>query len=102
MIAHIPSLYPLDIYKLVDHKVLGIPSKVTPEFLKSLWEEHLLTLEGEYKEEYVLEAPNVNETVCYLNLDGGLKWMWMYNVLISIFGIRIPFTHFQFTILEWT
>ena len=28
--------------------------------------------------------------------------MWMYDVLISKFGIRIPFTHFQFTILEWT
>ena len=28
--------------------------------------------------------------------------MWMYNVLISKFGIRVPFTHFQTTILQQT
>ena len=90
------------IYKWVDCEVLKIPSKVTPEFLKSLREEHLLIPEGEYEEECVLEAPNADKRVCYLNLDGGLKWMTMYEVLISKFGIRILFTHFQFTILEWT
>ena len=88
------------VYRRVDPEVLGIPSKVTSEFLKSLCEEHLLTLEGEYEEEYILEAPCANERVCYLNLVGGSIWMWMYDVLISKFGVRIPFTHFQFTVLE--
>ena len=49
------------IYKWVDPKVLGVPSKVTSEFLKLLCEEHSLTLEGEYEEEYFLEAPNADE-----------------------------------------
>lgn len=74
--------------------------KVTSELLKSLQEEHLLTPEEEYEEEYVLEAPDANERVCYLNLEGGSKWMWMYNVMISKFGICIPFTDFQFSILK--
>ena len=96
-LAAIPSLY-----RWVDSEVLGIPSKVTSEFLKSLREEHLLTSEGEYEEEYYLEAPTANERVCYINLHSGLRWMWMYNVLISKFGVHVPFTHFQFSILERT
>ena len=63
------------IYKWVDPKVLRIPSRVSSKFLKSLQEEHMLTPEEEYEEEYILEAPNVNERVCYLNLVGGSKWM---------------------------
>ena len=62
----------------------------------------MLTPEGEYKEEYILEAPNVDEKVCYLNLVGSPKWMSMYDILISKFGVCIPFTHFQFAILEQT
>ena len=75
------------IYKWVDREVLRIPLKVTSELLKSLQEEHLLTPEEEYEEEYVLEAPDANERVCYLNLVGGLKWMSMYDILISKFGV---------------
>ena len=70
------------------------------EFMRSLKEEHLITPKGEYEEEYVSEAPNVNERVCYVNHGKGPNWMWIYNVLISKFGVRIPFTHFQFTILK--
>ena len=94
-----PSVIPT-IYRWVDLEVLGVLSRVTSEFLKSLHEEHLLTPEGEYEEEYFLEAPSVDQRVCYLNLEGGPRWMWMYNVIIAKFGVRIPFTHFQFTILE--
>ena len=92
----------LPIYKWVDPKVLGIPSRLTSEFLKSLREEHLLTLEGEYEGEYILEEPDVDERVCYLNLAGGPRWMWMYDILVSKFSVRIPFTHFHFTVLERT
>ena len=66
------SIIPL-IYRWVDPEVLGIPSKVTSEVLKSLHEEHLLTPEGEYEEEYILEAPGADERVCYINLAGGLR-----------------------------
>ena len=90
------------IYWWVDLEVLGIPSKVTSTFLKSLHEEHLLTPEGEYEEEYVLEVPTADERVCYINLHGDPKWMWMYDVLISKFGVRVLFIHFQFNILEHT
>ena len=96
-----PTAIPL-IYRWVDSEVLGIPSKVTSAFLKLLREEHLLTPEGEYEEEYFLEAPTIDERVCYINLQGSPRWMWMYDVLISKFGVRVPFTHFQFSILECT
>ena len=84
-----PTIPP--IYRWVDPEVIGVPSSVTLEFLKSLHEEHLLTPEGE---EYILKAPSTNERVCYINLEGGSRWMWMYDVLISMFGVRISFTHF--------
>ena len=96
-----PTAMPL-IYRWVDSEVLGIPSKVTSAFLKSLREEHLLTLECEYEEEYLLEAPTVDERVCHINLHGSPSWMWMYDVLSSKFGVRISFTYFQFSVLERT
>ena len=49
-----------------------------------------------------MEAPHINERVCYLNHGKGRNWMWIYDVLISMFGVRIPFTHFHFTILKQT
>ena len=59
------------IYKWVDPKVLGIPSRVSFEFLRSLREEHYITPEGEYEEDYILEVPHVNERVCYINHGSG-------------------------------
>lgn len=82
--------------------MLGTPSIVTYEFLDHFREENLITPEGEYEEDYILEAPSPSERVCYLNHGRGPNWMWMYDVLITKFGIRIPFTHFQVTILKWT
>ena len=70
------------------------------EFLKSVREENLITLEGKYEEYYASEAPNVNERVCYINHGSRPNWMWMYDILISKFGVCIPFTDFQFTIPE--
>ena len=90
------------IYKWIDLEVLGIPSKVCSEFLRSLREEHLITLEGKYEEDYILEVPHVDERVCYINHGRGLNWILMYDVLISKFGVCIPFTHLQYTILERT
>ena len=55
------------IYKWVDLEVLGIPSWVSSNFLGSLREENLITQEGEYKEDYILEVLDVNKQVCYLN-----------------------------------
>ena len=62
----------------------------------------MITPKGEYEEDYILEVPNVNERVCYINYGSGSYWIWMYDVFISKFGVRIPFTNFQLTILEWT
>ena len=75
------------IYCWVDLEVLGIPSAVTPEFLHHFREENLITPEGEYEEEYVLEAPGPSDRVCYINHDGGPRWLWMYDFLIAKLGI---------------
>ena len=98
-------VFPLSIpwiYRWVDPEVLGIPSAVTPEYLHHFREENLITPEGEYKEEYILEAPGPNERVCYINHDGGPRWLWMYDVLIAKLGIRLLFTIFQVSIIQWT
>ena len=75
------------IYNWVDKEMLGTRSQVTCEFLRSLREENLITQEGQYEEDYTLKVPNVNERVCYINHESRPNWMWIYNVLISKFGI---------------
>ena len=87
------------IYRWVDPEVVGVPSAVTPEFLHQFQKENLITPEGEYEEEYVLEALDPSERVCYINHEGGPRWLWMYDVLITKIGVQILFTHFQVTIL---
>lgn len=61
------------IYWWVELEVLGNPVLVTFDFLSSLREENLLTLEGEYEEDYTLEVPSANERVCYINQRNGLN-----------------------------
>ena len=73
---------------------------MTSEFLTHFKEENLISPEGEYEEEYYLEAPGPSERVSDLNLHGGPRWMWCYNVLIFKLGVRILFTHFQVEILN--
>ena len=72
------------------------------KFLRSLREENLITPEDEYEEDYIMEVSNVNKRVCYLNHRKGLNWMSMYDILISKIRVLVPFTDFQFTILEQT
>ena len=79
--------------------MLGIPSAVTPEFLHHFREENLITSESECEEEYILEAPGPSDRVCYINQNGGSRWLWMYEVLIAKLGIWILFTHFQVAVL---
>ena len=100
----VPCICSIDpwIYRWVDSEVLGIPSTVIPEYLHHFREENLITPEGEYEEEYILEAPSPNERVCYVNHDGGPRWLWMYDVFITKLGVRISFTTFQVSIIQWT
>ena len=42
----------------MEPEVLGTLSAVTPKFLGHFKEENLITPEGEYEEDYVLEAPS--------------------------------------------
>ena len=87
---------------MVEPKVLGTPLVVTPEFLSHFRKENMIMSESEYEEDYFLEAPNPSKRVCYSNHERGFSWMWMYDILITKLGIRISFTHFQVTVLQWT
>lgn len=60
---------------------------MTSESVGHFRKENLITAEGEYEEDYVLEALGLSESVCYINHGRGPNWMWMYDVLISKFGI---------------
>ena len=66
----------------VDLEALGTPSRVNSEFLRSLREENLKTLEGEYEENFTLEVLDINERVCYINHESDSNWMWMYDNFI--------------------
>ena len=90
------------INRWVEPEVLGTPSVVTFEFLGHFREENLLTLGGEYEEDYIFEAPGPSERVCYINHRNDSNRIWTYNVLISKFSVHVPLINFQFTILEWT
>ena len=83
------------IYKWVNPEVLGIPSRASFEFLRLLREEHLITLEGEYEEDYILEVLQVDERVCYINHGRDPNWMWMYDILISKFDVQFPLPTFN-------
>ena len=59
------------IYHLAEPEVLVTPSVVTSEFLGHFREENLLTLEGEYEEDDILEVLGPSERVCYINQGRG-------------------------------
>ena len=71
----------------MEPEVLGTLLVMTPEFLCHLREENVITLEGKYEEDYVLEAPGTSERVCYYNHGRGLSWMWTYDVFITKLGV---------------
>ena len=62
-------------YKRVDLKVLGIPSRVSSEFLSSLREENPITSKGEHEKDYILEVSDVNDRMYYLNHGKGPNWI---------------------------
>ena len=78
----------------MEPEILGTPSFMTSEFLSHFKEENLLMPEGEYEEGYIMEAPSSSERVCYINHWRGPNWMWMYDVLISKYGVQVLFTYF--------
>ena len=71
----------------MEPKVLGTLLAMNPKFVGHFREDNLITQEGEYEEDYLLEAPDPNERVCYYNNERGLSWMWMYDVLITKVGV---------------
>ena len=79
----------------MEPEVLGTPSIMTSEFLGHFREENLITLEGEYEKDYVLEAPSLSERVCYLNHERGSSWMSMFLITKATRSYCFPFTNLR-------
>lgn len=79
----------------MEPEVLGTLSIMTSEFLGHFREENLITLEGEYEKDYVLEAPSPRERVCYLNHERGSSWMSMFLITKATRSCCLLFTNLQ-------
>ncbi|MED6165287.1 hypothetical protein PIB30_098151 [Stylosanthes scabra] len=55
-------------------------------------------LEGRYR----VEAARPGDRVCYLNLDHPTvpNWLWVNELMLTEFGVRVPFTDFQQRLLN--
>ncbi|MED6204245.1 hypothetical protein PIB30_007354 [Stylosanthes scabra] len=90
------------LYSWATHDVLGSPSTLTEDYLKSLKESGIICGGGEEEEHYRVELPRRGERVCELNLEHPQvpHWLWVNEVMFTEFGVRIPFTSFQQRLLQ--
>ncbi|MED6215805.1 hypothetical protein PIB30_001422 [Stylosanthes scabra] len=99
--AQIPhELNPL--YSWATRDVLGSPSTITEDYLKELKESGVICGGGEEEGNYRVELPRRGERICELNLDH-LRvphWLWVNEVMLTEFGVHIPFTSFQQRLLQ--
>ncbi|MED6122198.1 hypothetical protein PIB30_037539 [Stylosanthes scabra] len=82
--------------------VLGSPSTLTEDYLKSLKESGVICGGGEEDEHYRVELPRRGERICELNLEHPRvpHWLWVNEVMFTEFGVRISFTSFQQRLLQ--
>ncbi|MED6134360.1 hypothetical protein PIB30_036312 [Stylosanthes scabra] len=90
------------LYSWATRDVLGIPSTLTEDYLKSLKEFGVICGGGEEEEHYRVELPRRGERICELNLEHPRvpHWLWVNEVMFTEFGVRIPFTSFQQRLLQ--
>ncbi|MED6196708.1 hypothetical protein PIB30_049891 [Stylosanthes scabra] len=90
------------LYNWVTRDVLGSPSTLTEDYLKSLKESGVICGGGEEEEHYRVKLPRRGERVCKLNLEHPRvpHWLWVNEVMFTEFGVRIPFTPFQQRLLQ--
>ncbi|MED6121449.1 hypothetical protein PIB30_030167 [Stylosanthes scabra] len=90
------------LYNWVTRDVLGSPSTLTEDYLKSLKESGVICGGGEEEEHYRVELPRRGERICELNLEHPRvpHWLWVNEVMFTEFGVRIPFSPFQQRLLQ--
>ncbi|MED6119893.1 hypothetical protein PIB30_015843 [Stylosanthes scabra] len=90
------------LYNWATRDVLGSPSTLTEDYLKSLKESGVICGGGEEEEHYRVELPRRGERICELNLEHPRvpHWLWVNEVMFTEFGVRIPFTSFQQRLLQ--
>ena len=81
-------------YGWVTSDVWGVPSRMTEGDLQRLRDQGAICGGGEEEGRYELVLPEVDEMVCYLNLDLPTvpDWMWVYESLFTRLGMRLPFS----------
>ncbi|MED6125689.1 hypothetical protein PIB30_071005 [Stylosanthes scabra] len=90
------------LYNWATRDVLGSPSTLTEDYLKSLKESGVICGGGEEEKHYRVELPRRGERICELNLEHPRvpHKLWVNEVMFTEFGVRIPFTHFQQRLLQ--
>ncbi|MED6217541.1 hypothetical protein PIB30_018750 [Stylosanthes scabra] len=99
--AQVPhELDPL--YNWVNRDVLGSPSTMTEDYLSELKSFGVICGGGEEEKLYRVELPRRGERVCDLNLEHPRvpHWLWVNEVMLTEFGVQIPFTPFQQRLLQ--
>ncbi|MED6221941.1 hypothetical protein PIB30_059610 [Stylosanthes scabra] len=90
------------LYNWATRDVLGSPSTLTKDYLKSLKESGVICGGGEEEEHYQVELPRRGERICELNLKHPRvpHWLWVNEVMFTEFGVRIPFSSLQQRLLQ--
>ncbi|MED6147024.1 hypothetical protein PIB30_040132 [Stylosanthes scabra] len=73
------------LYSWATRDVLGSPSTLTEDYLKSLKESGVICGGGEEEEHYRVELPRRGERVCELNLEHPRvpHWLWVNERLLQ-------------------
>ncbi|MED6191674.1 hypothetical protein PIB30_002481 [Stylosanthes scabra] len=82
--------------------ILGSPSTLTEDYLKSLKESGVICGVGKEERNYRVELPRCGERICELNLEHPRvpHLLWVNEVMFTEFGVRIPFSFFQKRLLQ--
>ncbi|MED6225932.1 hypothetical protein PIB30_098335, partial [Stylosanthes scabra] len=92
----------LPIYQWVTRDVLGALSILGQDYLDELKLSHVIFSGGDLEWRYRVEATRPWEWVYFLNLDHPIvpNWLWVNEVMLTEFGIRVLFTNFQQLLLD--
>ncbi|QHO07345.1 uncharacterized protein DS421_14g462850 [Arachis hypogaea] len=84
------------LYSWVTSDVWGTPSRMTEADLQWLRDEGAVCGGGDAERHYEFSVPGVDERVCYTNLDSPTvsDWLWVYEVMFTRLGVRLPFSPF--------
>ncbi|MED6126439.1 hypothetical protein PIB30_078449 [Stylosanthes scabra] len=89
-------------YRWVTRDILGLPPILDQGYLDELKLIGVIFCGEDLERQYRVEAARPGDRVCYLNLDHPIvpNWLWVNEMMVTKFEIRVPFSDFQQRLLN--